>query len=60
MAWLSEADLEEVFLQRLAALGHKVAHGATVSPEMQQPAKAKLPRHDPSARPARLPRPAEP
>lgn len=37
MAWVSEADLETHFMERLGALGFALWHGADASPETREP-----------------------
>ena len=39
MAWVSEAELEAVFLDGLDALGFQVQHGSTISPEIHNPVR---------------------
>jgi type I restriction enzyme R subunit len=36
-AWTSEADLENVFMDDLAALGYGLHHGSEISPDASQP-----------------------
>lgn len=37
MAWVTEAELEAVFLEQLEGLGYAVGHGSAISPEMRHP-----------------------
>ncbi|MEI4473540.1 type I restriction endonuclease subunit R [Frigidibacter sp. MR17.24] len=40
MAWISEHQLETVFMESLAPLGYQLQHGADVSPELKAPPRA--------------------
>ncbi|MEZ5733875.1 MAG: type I restriction endonuclease subunit R [Paracoccaceae bacterium] len=40
MAWVNEAELEQLFLDDLGRLGFSVHHGSEISPEMRHPMRA--------------------